>query len=175
MSGPQTFNVTVLNLIILLLALFSTTEALPNLYRRGLPGAVYTCTGNNFAGHCAWSSPTSNCRIASAVSIGPDPGGQCTLYSKFDCTGEVKTLRFPGVGSNLPKYQSFMCKKDDGNTDTPASTTNGSSSGALGLPAARLAGGVGSLERKAHEKEIMKMEADGFKYGLIGLKKNVYY
>ena len=68
-----------------------------------------------------------------------------------------------------------MCKKDASSTNTPATTTPGTSLGALGLPAARLAGGVGSLERKTHEKEIMKMEADGFKYGLIGFKKNVYY
>jgi hypothetical protein len=175
MFDPKSFNATVLSLVVLLLALFSAVEALPKLSRRGLPGAVYTCDGNNFAGNCAWSTPTPNCRIASAVSIGPDPGGQCTLYSKFDCTGEVKTIRFPGMGSNLPKYQSFMCKRDDGLKETPASAPNGTGVGALGLPAARLAGGVGSLERKANEKEIMKMEADGFKYGLIGLKKNVYY
>jgi hypothetical protein len=168
MFEPKSLNATVLSLVVLLLALFSAVEALPNLYRRGLPGAVYTCDGNNFAGNCAWSTPTPNCRIASAVSIGPDPGGQCTLYSKFDCTGEVKTIRFPGMGSNLPKYQSFMCKKDEGLKETTGV-------GALGLSAAMLAGGVGSLERKAHEKEIIKMEADGFKYGLIGFKKNVYY
>jgi hypothetical protein len=175
MFGLKTFNATILNYVILFLAFFSTIEALPNLYRRGLPGAVYTCTGNNFGGDCAWSSPTSNCRIASAVSIGPDPGGQCTLYSKFDCTGKVTTLRFPGLGSNLPKYQSFMCVKDAGAEQMPAPARNGTSLGALGLPAARLAGGVGSLERKVHEKEIMKMEANGFKHGLIGLKKHVYY
>jgi hypothetical protein len=70
---------------------------------------------------------------------------------------------------------SFMCVRDGGAGETSGALRNGTISAALALPAARLAGGVGSLERKAHEKEIMRMEKDGFRYGLIGLKKDVYY
>jgi hypothetical protein len=31
------------------------------------------------------------------------------------------------------------------------------------------------MERKNHIEEIEKMERDGFKEGLIGLKKGIYY
>lgn len=39
----------------------------------------------------------------------------------------------------------------------------------------RLAGGVGSMDRREHLEEIRAMEEDNFSEGLIGLRKGVYY
>ncbi|XPS94281.1 hypothetical protein M3J09_003604 [Ascochyta lentis] len=176
MFGINIANATLLYFFIFLHIAFEPSHALPNLQRRGLPGAVYTCTGEQFSQDCGWSLPTTNCRIANAKSIGPDPGGYCTLYKNFDCTESVRTLRFPGAGSGLPEYMSFKCGVGVGISGTVAPMANTNTDQALkALPAARLAGGVGSLERKAHLKEIQAMEKDGFSEGLIGLKKGVYY
>ena len=161
MFGFGTTNTTLFYLFVLLLAIFAPSHALPNLTRRGLPGAVYTCAGENFSEGCAWSLPTTNCRIATAKSIGPDPGGYCTLYKKFDCTESVRTLRFPGASTRLPEYMSFKCGVGVGISGTVAPQANASADLTLvSLPADRLAGGVGSLERKAHLKEIQAMEKD---------------
>ncbi|KAJ4990427.1 hypothetical protein SVAN01_04089 [Stagonosporopsis vannaccii] len=176
MFGFTTFKAATLYLFILFHIILAPSHALPNLQRRGLPGAVYTCTGENFSGACGWSLPTTNCRIATAKSIGPDPGGYCTLYKKFDCTDSVRTLRFPGASSNLPQYMSFKCGVGVGISGTVAPQANANPDLSLkALPADRLAGGVGSLERKAHLKELQAMEKDGFSEGLIGLKKDMYY
>ncbi len=67
-------------LTILILAFLSTARARPSLHRRGLPGAVYTCTDTNFRGDCQWTAPTTQCRQPgpaslgfSIQSLGPDP------------------------------------------------------------------------------------------------------
>jgi len=176
MFGLIVSKAAALYLFILLHTILASSHALPNIQRRGLPGAVYTCTGENFSGACGWSLPTTNCRIATAKSIGPDPGGYCTLYRKFDCTDSVRTLRFPGVSSGLPDYMSFKCGVGVGISGTVAPQAKGSPDLSLkALPADRLAGGVGSSERRAHLKELQAMEKDGFSEGMIGLKKDVYY
>ena len=122
------------------------------------------------------SLPTTICRIATAKSIGPDPGSYCTLYRNFDCTESVRTLRFPGASSGLPDYMSFKCGVGVGISGTVAPQANANADLSLkALPADRLAGGVGSTERKKHFEELKAMEKDGFSEGLIGLKKDIYY
>lgn len=178
-------------LVIVLIAVLCTASAQPSLQRRGLPGAVYTCTEENFRGDCQWSSPTNKCRLPGPASLdsgikslGPDPGGFCTLYEKFDCTGqEIQTLQFPGLSAQIPKFGAFRCSTDrdqtaklsngNGNVDSTSSTSSTKTLYPSADP--RLAGGVGSMERKNHIEEIEKMERDGFKEGLIGLKKGIYY
>lgn len=152
------------------------------LHRRGLPGAVYICTADNFRGSCAWTAPNDRCHIAgtgnnSARSIGPDENGFCILYEKATCTGtQIKTLRFPGQATNMPTFMSLQC-----HSDTPPKTNaTGSGLATTGTFAKssadpRLAGGVGSMERKELEQIMEKMEHDGFKQGMIGLKKGHYY
>ncbi|KAH7402797.1 hypothetical protein BKA66DRAFT_449535 [Pyrenochaeta sp. MPI-SDFR-AT-0127] len=176
------------SLSIILLALFSTSTARPSnkLHRRGLPGAVYTCTSTDFRGNCQWTAPPTRCIQpgpaslgAGIQSLGPDPGGFCTLYEKFDCTGsEVQTVRFPGISSGLPQFGAFRCFADgaQGNATVDAATLLKGPTKVLDpLADPRLAGGVGSMERKKHLKELKEMEKDGFKDGLIGFKKDVYY
>ena len=71
---------------------------------------------------------------------------------------------------------SFRCGVGVGISGTVAPQANANADLSLkALPADRLAGGVGSLERKAHSKELQAMEKDGFREGLIGLKKHMYY
>src|SRR5205085_10143421 len=106
-----------MTLLIVFLALFSTATARPNLQRRGLPGAVYTCTGTDFRGDCQWTAPTTQCRQPGPASLdfgiqslGPDPDTSCILYEKFDCTGNgIQTIRFPGISSGMPQFASFRC------------------------------------------------------------------
>ena len=175
----------------LCLAIFSLATALPGLNRRGLAGAVYTCTEDNFRGNCQWSAPTNQCRQPGPAkynlglkSLGPDPGTTCTLYEKFDCSGTgMKTIRFPGLSANMPDFQAFRCAPDGDQTSStapnspaPTSTDRPSSSKSINTHAdSRLAGGIGSLERKNHLEEIKRMEDNGFKEGLLGLEKSVYY
>lgn len=169
-------NATMLYLSIFFHTIFVPSHALPNIQRRGLPGAVYTCTGEQFSEDCGWTPPSTDCHIASAKSIGPDPGGYCTLYKNFDCTESVRTLRFPGAATGLPAYMSFKCSVGVGTSGTVAPQASANTElSSKALPADKLAGGVGSLERKAHLKEIQAMEKDGFSEGLIGLKAGVYY
>ncbi|KAF3051682.1 hypothetical protein E8E11_010833 [Didymella keratinophila] len=176
MFGLTTTNTIALYLFIAFQIILAPIHALPNLQRRGLPGAVYTCSSENFAGNCGWSLPSTNCRIATAKSIGPDPGGYCTLYKNFDCTESVRTLRFPGVSSRLPYYMSFKCGVGVGISGTVAPQANADADLKLkALPADRLAGGVGSADRKKHLKELQAMEKDEFSEGMIGMKKDMYY
>ncbi|KAJ4413234.1 hypothetical protein N0V91_000208 [Didymella pomorum] len=175
MLGLTTMNATTLYLLIAFQTIFAPTHASPSLQRRGLPGAVYVCNEDNFGGDCGWSLPSTNCRIASAKSIGPDPGGYCTLYKNFDCTDSVRTLRFPGVSSGLPDYQSFKCGVGVGISGTVAPQANANADLSIKQAADRLAGGVGSADRKKHLKELQAMEKDGFSEGMIGLKKDMYY
>ncbi|KAH7406164.1 hypothetical protein DE146DRAFT_435578 [Phaeosphaeria sp. MPI-PUGE-AT-0046c] len=164
---------------IVLLALVSSATARPKLQRRGLPGAVYTCDSSDFRGNCQWNPPADRCFIqgpagSGVVSMGPDPDGSCILYSKFDCTGdEVRTIRFPGIAGGLPNFAAFKCSA---NQQARADVTAGLAVKVLDPTAdPRLAGGVGSAERKEHLEEITQMEEDGFSQGLIGLNKGVYY
>ncbi|KAF2000230.1 hypothetical protein P154DRAFT_492300 [Amniculicola lignicola CBS 123094] len=158
------------------------------LSKRGLPGAVYICTSPNFTGDCGWIMPSSaaTCHIPGTgsqapQSIGPDPGGVCTLYSSFECSGSiVATLKFPGLSSNLPTFGSLKCASDTvtGFNNGTTITLTGPDGGGLefkrkGDP--RLAGGVGSKKRKEVEGLIQEMERDGFREGMIGLEKGVYY
>ena len=172
------------SIFLILLAFSTSSAAQPNLQRRGLPGAVYTCTGTDFRGNCQWTAPTTQCRQQGPfnlgiASLGPDPNTSCTLYEKFDCTGKkIQTVRFPGISSGLPKFGAFRCSTDgaQGNPDLDVNADLiGSAKGLDPLADPRLAGGVGSLERKNNIDEIKEMEKHGFKEGLIGLKKGVYY
>ncbi|KAJ4293212.1 hypothetical protein N0V90_008494 [Kalmusia sp. IMI 367209] len=158
------------------------------LRRRGLPGAVYICTKDNFRGDCAWTAPNDQCHIVgtgdnSPRSIGPDENGSCVLFEKATCTGnQVKSIRYPGLASNIPTFMSLKCYADDPPAANATGTIN--NAGRVGggiLPAGkndadpRLAGGLGSMERK-NLKDIMDaMEKDGFSQGMIGLKKGHYY
>jgi hypothetical protein len=81
---------------IVFLAIFSAVSARPKLQRRGLPGASYTCTGADFSGNCQWNQPSDRCRDDGAakgkpngiLSLGPDEGGSCDLFSEPGCKGE---------------------------------------------------------------------------------------
>jgi hypothetical protein len=108
------------------------------------------------------------------MSVGPDPGTTCTLYEKFDCTGkEVRKITFPGLAGGLPKFEAIKCSA---NQQARAVTTEDLTVKTLDPVAdPRLAGGVGSMERLNHLEELKQMEKDGFKEGLIGFKKGVYY
>ncbi|KAK7189331.1 hypothetical protein DPSP01_012372 [Paraphaeosphaeria sporulosa] len=150
--------------------------------KRGLPGAVYICTSDNFRGDCAWTAPNNRCHIAgtgnnSARSIGPDEDGFCVLFEKATCTGtQVKTLRFPGQASNMPTFMSLKCFSDgNGNGARANATATAVTSNILPDADPRLSGGVGSMERKNLENVMEQMEKDGFRQGMIGLKKGHYY
>lgn len=158
------------------------------LRRRGLPGAVYVCTDQNFRGDCSWIMPSTRCHIPGTAnqapeSIGPDPGGFCILFQKADCTGnQIQTLRYPGLGSGIPTFGALKCYADgSGSANATSIVQNGGYAGSGILTAGksdadpRLAGGVGSAERKALKSIMAEMELDGFKDGLIGLKKGHYY
>lgn len=165
-------------IIFALSALFSTTLAQPHLQRRGIPGAYYTCTGSNFKGNCAWTAPTTRCRQQGGngigiLSLGPDPGGFCNLYEKSDCSGTaIQAINFPGISSNMPQFGGFKCfssGKRDASTNVPSTKKVNP------LADPRLSGGVGSADRLEHLAEIKEMENDGFRQGLIGWRKHVYY
>ncbi|KAF1841568.1 uncharacterized protein K460DRAFT_318680 [Cucurbitaria berberidis CBS 394.84] len=174
------------SIFIVLLAFSTSASARPNIERRGLPGAVYTCTRADFRGDCQWTAPTTQCRQQGPTSLGlglesfgPDPSTSCILYEKFDCTGnQVQTVRFPGISSGLPQFGAFRCSPEraQANNDLDVNLeVKGSAKAFDPLADPRLAGGVGSMERKKNLRELKEMEKDGFKEGLIGLKKGVYY
>ncbi|KAF2794117.1 hypothetical protein K505DRAFT_30785 [Melanomma pulvis-pyrius CBS 109.77] len=169
------FSATILLPLTLLIA--STTSApTTHLERRGLPGAVYICTDQNFAGDCAWQMPSSQCRIPGTgnfapESIGPDPGGFCILYSTAVCTSQIKTIRFPGISAGLPDFGGLRCFADGDRSESRKVSANIGGVAA----ASELAGGVGSTTRKEVESQLKKMEEDGFKQGFIGQKKGLYY
>lgn len=143
----------------------------------GLPGAVYVCTGRYFQGDCGWNQPSTECRIVGAGnqapnSIGPDPGGFCELFETADCSGRpLVTIRFPGTGSGFDNTVKGLKCSPELSRRTPGQAANI----ALHRDDRRLAGGVGSMERKQVKEQIEAMEKDGFSQGLIGLKKRVYY
>lgn len=165
--------------IILLPVLISLATASPtSLARRGLPGAVYICTDQNFSGDCAWQMPSTQCRIPGTgkfapESIGPDPEGFSVLYTSSSCTGDqVKVVRFPGISSGLPVFGGLKCFKDS------IKTTNNRLAGPVVVGNkgdVRLAGGEGSAEGQKVKKQLQKMRDDGFKGGFIGEKKGLYY
>jgi hypothetical protein len=106
---------------IVFLAIFSAVSARPKLQRRGLPGASYTCTGADFSGNCQWNQPSDRCRDDGAakgkpngiLSLGPDEGGSCDLFSEPGCKGEkLRSLTFPGDGDLAEDFASFSCKAD---------------------------------------------------------------
>ncbi|KAF2857024.1 hypothetical protein T440DRAFT_16521 [Plenodomus tracheiphilus IPT5] len=171
----QSFITLVTLVITILAALLTPTSAQPSIYRRGLPGAYYTCVSENFAGPdgCGWTSPTERCRAqggSGIKSLGPDPGTICSLFRSFDCTGSaIKSISFPGLGSGLPNFGSFSCKMD-GKAQAKAANVKEKA-----LDPGLLSGGVGSADRREHAEEIRAMEEDGFSEGLIGLKKDMYY
>lgn len=160
------------------LALASAATALPNLQRRGLPGAVYTCTSPYFTGDCQWTRPDDRCIIAgmgaqAIQSIGPDPGGYCFLYKRSDCVESAgdTIVKFPGLSApgSVPKFpdvQSLRCYARPAKREDEA---------VEGKVKQLLAGGVGSADREEHKEEIEAMEKDGFSEGVIGLEKGVYY
>ena len=139
-----------------------------HLSARGLPGAVYICTGSNFSGNCGWITPSLDCHLlgtgsTAPGSIGPDSGGACVFYPDTECKGmPIETLRFPG-SSDLPKSaQSLKCSADSSVTASKEVSQKAS-----------LAGGEGSTK-----KEVLDKQLGGninTKEGLIGLEKDVYY
>lgn len=155
-----------------------------HLHRRGLPGAVYICTDKNFQGTCGWNTPSENCRIPGTgnnapESIGPDPGGFCILYSEADCSGtQIRTIRFPGESSALPEFEGLKCFADgDQGSVNGTLVTDGAFTSAVAVirDDPRLAGGQGSMKNKKLKEQLREMEKDGFKEGMIGLEKKVYY
>ncbi|KAF2110443.1 hypothetical protein BDV96DRAFT_500975 [Lophiotrema nucula] len=136
--------------------------------KRGLPGAVYTCTDQNFSGDCGWIRPSTDCHIAGTgnfalESIGPDPGGYCILYQNMKCDGtQVKNLQFPGLSSGIPTFGSLACYAYGTGPGAQNAASGGSPIDAQGTKR-KLAGGIEA------------MEDDGFKEGFIGLRKKEYY
>jgi len=120
------FSTTIFLPLTLLLVTSTAAQTQSHLQRRGLPGAVYICTGPNFWGNCAWQGPSNSCRIIGTgamapESVGPDPGGFCQLYSNSGCSGNpVRSLRFPGAAGGLPHFQSIKCFIDGGFRYRPA-------------------------------------------------------
>jgi hypothetical protein len=169
------FNIIVNSLILLI---FSTTAAPTPLAKRGLPGAVYICTDQNFSGDCAWQMPSTQCRIPGTgdlapESIGPDPGGFCITYVSSTCTGDqVSVIRFPGISSGLPGFGGLKCFK--GAFELTNNRLEGAVVGNV-KGDARLAGGEGSAEGEKVKKQLKEMRDDGFKEGFIGEKKGLYY
>jgi len=154
------------------------------LQKRGLPGAVYICTDQNFRGDCSWIAPNPECHITGTgefgpESIGPDPDGHCILFERATCTGnEIETLRFPGRAMGMPAFMGLKCFADaQGATGNSSMVQNGTlaASGRLWEADPRLAGGAGSLDAKQLKSVLGDMEKDGFKEGMIGLKKGHYY
>ncbi|KAF2691968.1 hypothetical protein K458DRAFT_354131 [Lentithecium fluviatile CBS 122367] len=154
------------------------------LQRRGLPGAVYICTDQNFRGDCSWIAPNKQCHIPGTgefgpESIGPDPGGFCILWSTATCSGnQIETLRFPGRATGMPAFMGLKCYADgEGSAGNTTIVQNGSAvgSGILSDADPRLAGGFGSMEAKQLKKQLDQMEEDGFRQGMIGLRKGHYY
>jgi hypothetical protein len=155
------------------------------LHRRGLPGAVYICTDQNFRGHCSWIAPNTDCHIPGTgefgpESIGPDPDGYCILFEKATCTGkQIETLKYPGRASGMPTFMGLKCFADGpeaaGNTSSVVQSGAVVASGALAAADPRLPGGFGSMEAKQLKSVLEAMEKDGFKEGMIGLKKGHYY
>jgi len=112
-------GISVLLLLLVLLSLslasastISPPAALP-LSRRGLPGAVYTCTGPRFTGSCQWTAPTPACHINGGIrSIGPDQSGFCMTFSGPSCNGQwLRYLTYPGNEAPLEGFGSFRCWK----------------------------------------------------------------
>ena len=150
------------------------------LQKRGLPGAVYLCTDQNFRGECGWTPPSPGCHISGTgedapESIGPDPGGYCILYKNQKCDStQLKTLQFPGIGSGIPSFGSLACYAY-GSGPGAANAASGSAPIDVQGTKKKLAGGVGSLAREAVKGQMEAMEADGFSEGFIGLRKKEYY
>jgi hypothetical protein len=148
------------------------------LLRRGLPGAVYICTQENFRGDCAWTNPDNKCHIPgtgsnSPKSIGPDPAGHCILWEKATCSGnEIQTLRYPGLETTVPDFGGIRCYA---NSDAITANSTSAASESLRIADPRLPGGSGSLDAKELKSVLTNMEKDGFKEGMIGLKKGHYY
>jgi hypothetical protein len=92
-----------IQILLPLLALFSPASAVLNDPIKcppglGLPGGFYMCRGTNFDpanDYCTWVHPslTASCyqfpgdRHHRPWSIGPDPGGYCTLFFGKNCDG----------------------------------------------------------------------------------------
>jgi hypothetical protein len=155
------------------------------LHRRGLPGAVYICTDQNFRGDCSWIAPNNDCHIIGTgefapESIGPDPDGFCIFYEKATCTGrQIETIRYPGRASEMPAFMGLKCFADGqaaaANASSSAQGGRKGGSAALAVADPRLAGGFGSMEAKQLKGVLDAMEKEGFKEGMIGLKKGHYY
>ena len=88
----------------------------------------------------------------------------------------------------MPTFMSLKCFADrppdpNPNANATLGGNNGTRTGArvsqsialMSDADPRLAGGVGSMERKKLGKIMEQMEKDGFKQGMIGLKKGHYY
>ncbi|KAH7078496.1 hypothetical protein FB567DRAFT_631828 [Paraphoma chrysanthemicola] len=167
---------------LIFVALLSTSSARPSPQLYGLPGAFYHCDAINFQAGCSWMMPENAKRChqqggegVGMMSIGPDPGTTCKLYATVDCSGaEIREISWPGIANGVPReLGSIRCFKSQQSRALPAED---STPKALNLAAdPRLAGGVGSMERLKHIKELREMEKDGFKEGLIGFKKGFYY
>jgi hypothetical protein len=147
---------TIFTLLLTLTAASPTT-----LTRRGLAGAYYTCTGNNFSGQCSWTAPNTSCRIQGSPgikSLGPDADTLCTLSVGTGCSGKVAGyVRFPGQASGLPAFGSFKCKKEGNWARGPEVVEE-----------------VDELDVKEFGA-LKKVEKEGREEGMIGLEKGTYY
>lgn len=75
-------------------------------------------------------------------------------------------------------FGSFACGVEGGGEAKVAGDVAGERTALLGVKVegdVRLAGGVGSAYRRVHAVAIGRMEEDGFREGVIGLDKGMYY
>ncbi|KAF2440890.1 hypothetical protein P171DRAFT_446841 [Karstenula rhodostoma CBS 690.94] len=115
-SHTQFFKMHILSLLSAIIAL-KCVSALPNtlVHRQdnmGMPGAVYTCTEDNFKGECQWTPPTTECHIRMRIkSLGPDIGGYCKTFTSQDCkTGFFEAYVYPGKQTDMSdQWHSFQC------------------------------------------------------------------
>ena len=87
----------------------------------GTPGCVYVCQSPNFAEPCDYKcvpadiGPLCIQNVPAYLSIGPDAGTQCKVYSGSICQAdtEIKQFTWPGEPC-VPAYGSFSCWVDWG-------------------------------------------------------------
>ncbi|ORY03488.1 hypothetical protein BCR34DRAFT_70413 [Clohesyomyces aquaticus] len=168
----------------LITAIPSPLSAAHTPHKRGLPGAVYVCNNPKFTGDCGWTFPDNLCHIAGAdvgkiqgkpESIGPDPGGYCILYESSTCEGkEVTRISFPGLADNVPMFGGMKCFANEVQPQSPDAPARKGVDGKKER-VELLAGGQGSTRNRELAGVIGEMERSGYREGLIGLEKNVYY
>lgn len=87
-------------------------------------------------------------------------------------------MRFPGKAENMPVFGGLRCFKDEEGNGVGGSSGKDGGTEAVTLMTEgdpRLAGGVGSMDRKRLKGVIEDMERGGLGEGMIGLRKGFYY